>query len=302
MKNAPALVAAWLLLSNLAAAGAEPSLTLPVWPGKPPGETGQVGEEKVEIVTTPPTKKQVTNVSRPVLEVFRPAKERDTGTAVIVCPGGGFNFLMMDYEGEDCAVWLNSIGVTGIVLKYRVPAQPNVPRYQAGLQDAQRSLSLVRSMAAQWGIDPRRIGILGFSAGGTLAALSETNYDQRSYPAIDGVDTVGCRPDFAVNVYSGSLGKDGRLNPAIRVSKDTPPTFITIAQKDKATPEGSILLYLALMRAGVPAEMHIYADGEHGFGMRPGTAPHATWTARLADWMRFQGLLDPATAPAKQGG
>lgn len=276
---------------------ADPALTLGVWADGAPGETGQIGEERMAALAEPATKKQVFNVSRPTLEVFRPEKGRDTGTAVIICPGGGFAFLMMDYEGEDCAAWLNSIGVTGIVLKYRVPARPDVPRHQAGLQDAQRALSLVRSRATAWGIDPHRIGIMGFSAGGTLAAMAETTYDQRSYPAGDDVDKVSCRPDFAVDVYPGSLAKGGVLNPLIRVTRETPPTFITVSENDKGAREGSVLLYLALMRAGVPAEMHVYAEGEHGFGMRAGNAPHNSWNARLSDWMGYQGLLKPG-APA----
>jgi len=271
---------------------AEPALTLNVWPGQAPGETGQRGPEKVKLYPPPRVKKEVTNVSIPTLEVFRPAKDKDTGTAIIICPGGGFTVLMMDYEGEDCAVWLSRIGITGIVLKYRIPPRPDAPRYLAALQDAQRALSLVRSKAPEWGLDFRRIGILGFSAGGEVAALAETRFDARSYAATDAVDQISCRPDFAICVYPGGLVKGGQLIPDVRVTPNTPPTFIAIADQDAS--EGSALLYLALKRAGVSAELHIYSDGAHGFGMRPGTEPHFTWTARLADWMNFHGLLQPS--------
>lgn len=286
-----ALVIASCLLTGLPATAAEPTLTLNVWPDKAPGETGRLAPEKTEFYTTPLPKKQVTNVSQPTLEVFRPAKEKDNGAAIVICPGGGFNVLMMDYEGEDCAVWLNTLGVTGIVLKYRVPARPNQPSYLAAWQDTQRALRLVRSKAAEWGLDARRIGVLGFSAGAVASTFASTNFDQRSYDAIDAVDQISSRPDFAVTVYPGSLTQNGKLIPELHVSKDTPPTFITIANNDAT--ENSVLLYLALKRTGVPAEMHIYADGVHGFGMRPSPEPHATWIARLADWMNARGFLKP---------
>jgi acetyl esterase/lipase len=296
MKNITVLMVAGYLLTGCLTLAAEPALTLDVWPDKAPGETGAVGNEKVEFFKGDLPKKQVTNVSRPTLEVFRPAKGRENGAAVVICPGGGFGVLMMDYEGEDCAVWLNTLGVTGVVLKYRVPVRPNGPRYWAALQDTQRALSLVRSKAAEWGLDPKRIGVLGFSAGGIASTIASTSYDRRSYPVVDEVDKVSSRPDFAVAVYPGGMVENGRLIGDVRVTKDTPPTFITIANND--TTESSVQLYLALKRAGVPAELHIYADGVHGFGMRPSPEPHATWIARLADWMNARGLLKPgATAP-----
>lgn len=286
---------AWCLATAGTALAAEPALTLDVWPGKAPGETGQVAGEKVEFFKGALPKKQISNVSRPVLEVFRPAKGGENGAAVVICPGGGFNVLMMDYEGEDCAVWLNTLGVTSIVLKYRVPSRPNAPRYFAALQDTQRALSLVRSKAAEWGLDPKRIGVLGFSAGGEASTVASTSYDKPSYPAVDEVDRVSSRPDFAVAVYPGGLVENGQLIADVRATKDTPPTFITVANNDEAA-EGSVQLYLALKRAGAPAELHIYADGVHGFGMRPSPEPHATWIARLADWMKAQGILRPGAA------
>ena len=262
-----------------------PAQTLTVWPGKPPGAAQEV-QEKWD-------KKKVTNVTQPTLEVFRPEKDNDTGVAVIVCPGGGYQALMMDYEGEDVARWLNTIGITGIVLKYRVPAPQGTPKWEPALQDAQRSVSIVRSKAKAWGVDPSRIGMLGFSAGGHLAAAASTNFDKRCYDRIDSIDEVSDRPDFAVVIYPGGVVQHGKdtLSPEIRVSGQTPPMFIVQASDDRVNSENSVLLYLALKRAGVPAEVHIYATGGHGFGLRPSDKPCSTWPQRCAEWMRSQGIL-----------
>jgi acetyl esterase/lipase len=223
--------------------------------------------------------------------MYFPPKEKDTGAAVVICPGGGYNVLAMDLEGEEVAAWLNSIGVTGIVLKYRVPARNGQPRHQAPLQDAQWALSLVRSHAADWRIDPGRIGILGFSAGGHLAAAAATNHDRRQYDALDAVDKVSCKPDFVVLIYPAYLtAKDG-LAPEIRVTKETPPTFLAHAADDPVSPENSIAFFKALRRAGVPAELHIYGSGGHGFGLRHSDHPCSTWPQRCEEWLRSRGLL-----------
>jgi acetyl esterase/lipase len=282
--------------------GAEKPLTLDVWPGPAPGEKGSVGAEKTE--TPPPGDKhpvtRITNVTRPTLSVFKPPKEKDTGAAVVIAPGGGYHILAWDLEGEEVAAWLNSIGVTGIVLKYRVPRREgtsgNVPPPQA-LMDAQRAISLVRSKAGELGIDPKRIGMLGFSAGGHLTAWTATNFDRRSYEPIDAVDKVSCRPDFAVLIYPAYLvGKDLKeLSPEIRVTKETPPSFFAHAGDDGVRPENSVQMYLALKKAGVPAELHVYASGGHGFGLRPSGKPCATWPQRCAEWLAAQGFLKPGS-------
>ena len=242
----------------------------------------------------------ITNVSHPTLTVYRPAKDKDTGVVVIIAPGGGYTNLAWAKEGVDPAEWLNSIGVTGVVLKYRVPRRPDNPKDQPPVQalmDAQRSVSLVRSKAKEWGIDPNRIGMLGFSAGGHLTAWTATNFDKRAYEPIDDVDKVGCRPDFGVCVYPGGVSRDSdSLSPEIRVSKETPPMFFVHAGDDKGRAENSVEMYLALKKAGVPAELHIYESGGHGFGLRPSDKPCSTWPQRCADWMKDQGLLKP-TAP-----
>jgi acetyl esterase/lipase len=275
------------------ARAADAPQTLNVWPAKPPGDASPIGKEEW-------TGKRVTNVTEPTLAIYRPAKDKDTGVAVIVCPGGGYKALMMSYEGEEVAQWLTTLGVTGIVLKYRVPAPPGVAHHIPALQDAQRSISFVRSKASEWKINPDRIGILGFSAGGHLTAAACTNFDVRAYDAIDAVDQVSCRPDFGVSIYPGGIfkkGTAGELAPEIRVSKQTPPIFIAQAGDDQFSDNG-VYLYLALKQAGVPVELHMYAKGGHGFGIKPTGKPSATWTDRCADWMRSQGILPVGDAAA----
>lgn len=286
-------LAIFFLVANVAAA--QQPKTLDVWPGKPPGETTETAPEKVTVNKRKDGEiKIVTNVTQPTITVYRPAKDKDTGTAVLICPGGGYNVLAMDLEGEEVAAWLNTIGVTGIVLKYRVP-RPKDPTHDLPLMDAQRAMSLVRSHAKEWGIDPDRIGILGFSAGGHLAAATSTNFDKRRYEPIDDIDKVSMRPDFAILIYPAYLATKDKLAPEIRVQKNTPPTFFAHAGDDGVSPENSVAMYLALKRAGVPAELHIYANGGHGFGLRATTASAApSWPARCEEWLRIRGLLKKA--------
>jgi acetyl esterase/lipase len=270
----------------LQAADAPPVLDL--WPGKVPGEKGDIAPEKID---GKQGSRNLTNVSRPTLTIYRPAADRNTGVAVVIAPGGGYRLLAWDHEGEDVAAWLNSLGITGVLLKYRVPRRSDNPK--AALQDAQRALSLVRSKADEWGLDPKRIGMVGFSAGGHLTAAAATNFDQRSYEPIDAADKVSCRPDFAIMVYPGGVVPAGsdKLAPEIRVTKETPPAFFAHAGNDMVSPENSVLMYLALKKAGVPAELHIYATGGHGFGMRKTKNPSAGWPQRCEEWLRSQGVL-----------
>ena len=259
-----------------------------VWPDKSPGEKGDVGDEKI---TGKKGSRSVTNVSKPTLTVYLPKKEKNAHVAVVIAPGGGYRNLAWDHEGEDVAAWLNTLGVTGVVLKYRVPRRPGNP--DAALQDAQRAISIVRGKAKEWDVDPKKVGILGFSAGGHLAAHASTHFDKRSYEAVDETDKESCRPDFAVVIYAGGVVDKSRtkLNPEIRVSKDTPMMFIVHANDDKGGPENSALLYLALKKAGVPAELHIFSAGGHGFGIRPSKNPVAGWPKRCEEWLRSQKVL-----------
>lgn len=282
---------------------AEKPLILDVWPGKAPGEKDPIEVEKV-LESKPGEKpvKRITNVSHPTLTIFRPARDKETGAAVVIAPGGGYNILAWDLEGEEVAAWLNSIGVTGIVLKYRVPRRPSDAKGEPpvrSLMDAQRALSLVRSKAGELGIDPKRIGMLGFSAGGHLTAATTTNFDRRSYEPIDAIDQVSCRPDFSVLVYPAYLvDKDSlQLRPDIRVSKETPPVFFVHASDDRGvSPANSAQMYLALKKAGVPSELHIYSRGGHGFGLRPSENPCSTWPKPCEDWLRAQGFLSRSSA------
>ncbi|HEV3118560.1 MAG TPA: alpha/beta hydrolase, partial [Gemmataceae bacterium] len=284
-------------------------LVIDIWPGQVPGDNSGIGAEKfLEQKAKEKPVKRLTNVTKPTLTVFRPAQDKDTGVAVVICPGGGYNILAWDLEGEEVAAWLNSIGVTGIVLKYRVPRRPGDAKDKPPiwpLQDAQRALSLVRSKAEEWNLNPNRIGILGFSAGGHLAAAVSTNFDKRAYEAIDGIDQISCRPDFSVLIYPAYLLAKGdrELAADIRVRKECPPTFLAHAGNEGVKADNSVLMYLALKHAGVPAELHVYAAGGHGFGLRPSDHPCSTWPDRCADWLRSQGIVNTEArekrAPAK---
>jgi len=273
-----------------------------VWPGDVPGETSKIGAETSK--QQPKGDKPITlitNVTKPTLTLYRAPKDKDTGAAVIICPGGGYSVLAWDLEGTEVADWLNSIGVTGIVLKYRVPKRPDKVNSAPPLQDAQRAISLVRSKAGEWGIDAKRIGILGFSAGGNLTALACTNFDHRTYDAVDDADKLSCRPDFGVCVYPAWLvdDKTGQLKPEFHVSGETPQMFFVHAGNDGITSANSVEMYLALKHAGVPAEVHIYPTGGHGFGLRPSKEPCSEWPQRCEAWMRSQGLLHGEAAGGK---
>jgi acetyl esterase/lipase len=287
----------WLVSPGIA----EEPLVLPVWPGAVPGDYGKIGPERVRAPSESPSKdaKWITGVTKPTITVFRPAKEKNTGAAMVVCPGGGYWNLAWDLEGEEVAAWLNSVGITGVVLKYRVPRRPGQPEplpAPGPLLDSQRAVSLVRSRAAEWGIDPNHIGIVGFSAGGHLAVATATNFDKRSYEPIDDIDKVSSRPDFAVAVYPGYLVPKGQdtLASYIRIPPETPPIFLVHANDDpEAGPENSVMMYLALKRAQVPAELHVYAEGGHGFGVRKSSRACSTWPERCIAWLRTQRVLIP---------
>jgi acetyl esterase/lipase len=233
------------------------------------------------------------HVSTPTLAIYRPAKDKNTGAAVIVCPGGGHTILAYDLEGTEVADWLTDIGVTACVLKYRVPARDPNKRWGAAVQDAQRAVSLLRSQAAELGIDAKRIGILGFSAGGETAGLTALFGDQRQYEAADAIDKVSSRPDFAVLIYPGGFEEKGqaKLRDHVRVTKDAPPMFFAHAANDPVTALNSLLLATELKKVGVPAELHLYATGGHGFGLRPqADKPCTQWPTACATWMRTMGF------------
>jgi acetyl esterase/lipase len=282
-------------------------MVLDVWPGKPPGEKGSNGIEKF-LDQKPGDKpvKLLTSITRPTLSIFRPARDRDTGAAVLICPGGGYHVLAWDREGEEVAAWLNTIGVTGIVLKYRVPRRGGTPRDEPPVQalmDAQRALSLVRSKSGQLGLDPGRIGMLGFSAGGHLTAWAATHFAERAYQPTDAIDNVSCRPDFAVLIYPGGMDKkDDPKSPIAQVSAMTPTMFLVHAGDDAVDARNSVEMYLALRKAKVPAELHVYSAGGHGFGLRADEHPCTTWPKRCEDWFRERGILRRGAGRTRTGG
>jgi acetyl esterase/lipase len=265
---------------------------LPLWPKAVPGETGDIGPEGEQPLKPNDTTIRVENVAQPALTVYSPPEEKNTGTAVVICPGGGYNILAWNKEGTEVAEWLNTLGVTGIVLKYRVPVRKNRDRHAAPLEDVQRAIGLVRSKAKGWNLDPHRIGLLGFSAGGHLAAVASTNYSERAYAAVDDADRESCRPDFTLLIYPAYLvDKENRLSPELKVTSETPPTFIAMTADDGVRVEGSLFYFLALKEAKVPAEMHLYPVGGHGYGLRPSQHLVSSWPARAAEWMKASGLL-----------
>jgi acetyl esterase/lipase len=279
-----------------------------IWPGNPPDaeygppantETVEVGETVAGQATH-----GIYNVSRPTMIVYSPVG-RNTGIGVVVFPGGGYQGLAIDLEGTEVCDWLTPKGITCVLLKYRVPdSGPRerqgryiAPKAPMALQDVQRTLGLIRNRAAEYHLDPRRVGVLGFSAGGHLAADISTHFDKRSYPPLDAADIESCRPDFAIALYPGHLWRGSaefELNRDIPVTRQTPPTFLLHAEND---PEDSVfnslVYYIALKKAGVPVEMHLYAEGKHAFGLRRTKDPITRWPELVETWLRTIGLISP---------
>jgi acetyl esterase/lipase len=275
---------------------------IPIWPGAGPNARPAAGPESVTVYRQKPVAGRpwtyVSNVSRPTITVYSPTV-RNTGAAVIVFPGGGYEILAIDLEGTEACDWLTSRGITCVLLKYRVPCAVtgSYRDCATALQDAQRALGLVRSRSAEWGIDQHRIGVLGFSAGGHMVAAISTHFDRRLYAPVDAADRESCRPDFAIALYPGHLAARSRgfaLNPDIRVTGRTPPTILVQAQDDPVDPvENSLVYYSALRRAGVVAEMHVFAKGGHAFGLRRTAQPITEWPALVERWLRTIGVVSP---------
>jgi acetyl esterase/lipase len=244
---------------SLLAAGPTQPESFAIWPGVPPGD---------EAFRPPPPRPprsdgiiRVPLVTEPRLTVFHPSRDRANGTVVVVCPGGGYNILAWDLEGTEVAEWLNTLGVTAAVLAYRVPRRSPAEPHAAPLQDVQRALRQVRHHAASWGVDPDRVGVLGFSAAGHATVLAATQWAALSYPRQDAIDDLGCRPDFAIPIYPAYLGDEvtpGPLDPLIRVTAETPPMFVVVTHDDRLRGMNAALLYAELKRSKVPAELHIF--------------------------------------------
>jgi acetyl esterase/lipase len=292
-------------IATLSAAGlafaAEPAQTIPVWPD---GVQGPVPDKPPErVLPAQPNAKQVLRlegVTEATLLVYPAPKEKSVGAAVIICPGGGFSKLALDLEGTEVAEHFNALGVTGFVLKYRTAPSGSVDPQIGPSMDAQRAVSLVRGRAAEWGLRPDRIGLLGISAGGQVATIATSNHARRLYEAKGAMDAASCRPDFLALVYPWRIqdvADPTKLRGDIRVDATMPPTFIAHAVDDAgAKIEGSILLLQQLRAAKppVPAEMHAYVKGGHGFGLRPADVPCPTdWPKRFAEWLGVLGFLKP---------
>ena len=280
-------------------------LQMPIWPGAAPGtQPSKEPEVAATAVDAAGHEKlvggkpwlYVSNVSRPTMTLYRP-RGHNSRAAVVVFPGGGYNILAIDLEGTEACEWLTSRGVTCVLLKYRVPCRKTGPYRDcaSALQDAQRALSLTRSHAAEWSIDPNKIGVLGFSAGGHMVAAISTHFTQRMYEPVDSADHASCRPDFGVALYPGHLAVPEThftLNPDLRVTSRTPPTFLLQAQDDPIDPvENSLVYYAALQKAGVPAELHVYAKGGHAFGLRPTGSAITKWPELVEAWLNAIGIL-----------
>lgn len=283
---------------------------VPLWPGTAPDAKSAAGAEEGMTLREDRSMAgrpwlQVENVTRPTMTIY-PPKGNNTGAAVVVFPGGGYRVLAIDLEGTEVCDWLTSIGVTCVLLKYRVPGSgPHwdpilnrrvIPKVHTALQDAQRTVGLLRQRAADWQIDPHKIGVIGFSAGGHLVAAIST-HPKRIYAAVDEADQQSCRPDFAIALYPGHMSANyrddlSRLNPAIKVTRQTPPTFLVHAQDDPVDPvEFSLLYYAALRKAEVPVEMHVFAQGGHAFGLRPAAFPITRWPALAETWRGTIGMI-----------
>ena len=292
---------------------------VPIWPGAIPDPQPDTGPEVLlpvkeeEYIAGRPCV-MLGSVSHPTMTVY-PAKGMNTGAAVIVFPGGGYEDLAMDLEGTEVCDWLTSRGVTCVLLKYRVPGpgfypkpapyrkSGPYPRSPVALEDAQRTLGLVRWHAKEWRIDPHKIGVIGFSAGGHLVAAMSTQFKQRLYPAVDAADQESCRPDFAVALYPGHLWNyryvadpPFDLNPAVPVTQATPPTFILQAEDDPVDDvNNSLVYYIALKKAGVPVEMHLFAEGGHAFGLRRTHFPITLWPRLVERWLVTIGMIADQT-------
>ena len=294
--------------------------TIPLWPAGAPGTSTVKGPEQD---TTTSKDRQVAgravvrigNVSQPTLTLYNGSTQQSALSnqlnqqqpqgpstplrpAVVVFPGGSYRILAIDLEGTEVCDWLNSIGVNCVLVKYRVPETGPFPKSVAALQDAQRAIGIVREHAAEWHIDPKRVGVLGFSAGGHLAAAVSTHFEQRLYPAVDATDQLTCRPDFAIILYPGYLAnaeKNFEFSPDIPVTASTPPAFLVQAEDDGVHVENAVEYFMALKKAGVPAELHTYAQGGHGYGLRPTEKPVTRWPQLASRWLHTIGVL-PGTA------
>ncbi len=285
--------AAWLMAFGLWCGFSNADEPLDIWTESAPGETTRNLGEKLP---PPPNEKvpitRMVKVTRPTMSVHRP--DNPNGTAAIILPGGGFGKVVPDLEGTEAAEWLNRHGVTAFVLSYRTTDGNQTPGWVKPLQDAQRAMALVRSQSTQWNIKPDRLGIVAFSAGGQVAARLLSDGGQKSYDRIDEIDAVTHRPDFAILIYPWNMydAANDRLIEGVSVPKTCPPTYIVHTDDDRSSSLGAVLLYAGLKKHGIPAELHVYGNGGHGYGLRPVNGSQiATWPDHAAHWLGTRGFL-----------
>jgi acetyl esterase/lipase len=272
---------------------AAPGEPIPLWEGAVPGETSDIPAEKVE--KGKDDIERTSNVRVPTLQLFPAPEGKRNGAAVLVCPGGGYSILASEHEGSAVCEWLNENGVAGVLLKYRVPRRKGQEKHEAPLQDAQRAMSMIRNRAQEWHIDPERVGVLGFSAGGHLATVTLVS-PERTFPVDPKIDTASCRPDFGILIYPAyQLAGDDpdKLAPELKFDAKSQPVFIAVASDDHWA-SSSARLYLELQRLKVPVEMHAFAQGGHGFGiLKKKELPVSTWPQLCADWMKAMKITSP---------
>ncbi len=269
--------------------------TIKLFPNGAPGETKKMTEtcDDTGAQVGGINVKRMSNVGEPDITIYPAQSDIASGAAMVVCPGGGYEILAYDLEGTEICDWLNAVGVTAVLVKYRVPRRENRPKHEAPLQDVQRAISYVRANASKYNIDPDRIGVMGFSAGAHLAVMASTSFQKRSYPAIDDVDKVSCRPDYCLLVYPAYLdGENFGIAPEIQVTKEVPPTMMIQAEDDSNYINSSLFYYYALKKAQVPAWLHLYSTGGHGYGLRDTGCMVNEWPDRAEDWFQEIGVFD----------
>jgi acetyl esterase/lipase len=286
---------AFCLLFTALNASAVPPITIKLWPQGAPEPAGFQIEPEKETKREPDDGVQrLTNVSEPMMTIFKP--EKPNGSAVLVCPGGGYSILAYSHEGSQVCEFLNQHGVTAVLLKYRVPRRDPANPSREPLQDAQRAMGILRHRASEFGILADRIGVLGFSAGGHLSVMLALHANERTYTADPALDVEDATPNFAVPVYPAYLtvkGDDFKSSPEVVVTAKSPPMCLVHANDDRLSASASALLYLEYKKQGVPCELHIYSKGGHGFGMKKSGTASDSWAERVADWMKASGYLQP---------
>lgn len=294
VKPLRALLVCSILFAGVAMLPAATAPEVKIWPGAVPGEENFKKPANYKEPESKDGTHRIGLVTDPTLTLFPVTGPTARPVTVLVCPGGGYNILAWDKEGTEVATWLNSLGISAAVLKYRVPRRDLDVPHPAPLQDAQRALRLVRAKAKEWGLPEGKVGMLGFSAGGHLTVMAATHFGETTYPVQDAADAVSCRPDFVLPIYPAYLGderKAGPLSPLVTVTRQTPPVFVAVTDDDVLRGVNAASFYIELKKAGVPSELHIYTKGGHGYGLRPSANPVSQWPKRAEEWLRAMKIL-----------